>query len=751
MELTSGTGVETEMKHKHLIPACAILLALLLPLGLMARASGEEDVNTSSGSPTPAVDQTATSKLVFNLLSASQYAYRPRPLDAALSEEIFDKYLEALDGNKQYFDASDIARFTPWREQMGQHLRSGTLGPAHGIFALYKERVATRVEWIRALLHEDIFDFSSDERWYYDRQDAQWAVDQTELDGLWRQVVRNDWLRLKLAGKEPDDIRQILDRRYRNMGNSIAALNGEDAFSSLINAYTASVDPHTSYFNPRAAKLFNQRMALSLDGIGAILQKQDDVVVIRELYAGGPAALSEKLRLGDRIVAVGQGEEGPMEDVIGWRLDDVVEKIKGPRGTQVRLDIIPGEANLDSEPTRITLTRAQIRMEAQLATSEIITIPAREDKPEHRIGVIKLPTFYQDYRSGHGKTGPLRSSASDVAELLEKFKHDDVDGVVLDLRNNGGGPLTDAINLSGLFIDYGVIVQVRESGGRVNALEKNRSARPVWDGPLAVLINRGSASASEIVAGAIQDYGRGLVIGETSYGKGTVQNLFSLDRLVDNDAPRLGQLKLTTSQFFRPDGSSTQNRGVVPDIAFPVTLDASEYGESTYDNALPWTRIASAPHERYGDFTRLLPHLEALHAARSEADPEFRWWVEDVSEFRAERARKYISLNEDERRAERDRQNQRNAARQAERERLGLALDPLADDKDDGLWAGERNVAEQAAREEDAKKRPDVLLREASAILADAVDLLASDHILAAEALSPGENRAGNWLQPFAF
>jgi len=730
------------MNRKSLLSTFAIALSLLLPLGLMARASGE-----TGAQDTPAVDQTATSKLVFNLLSGSHYAYRPRPLDAKMSAEIFEHYLEALDGNKQYFDASDVERFANLRAEIGQRLRSGEVAPAHAVFTVYQQRVAARVEWIREVLNEDIFDFSSDEHWYYDRKDAAWAKDQSELDALWRQVVRNDWLRLKLAGKDADAIRKTLDRRYRNMGKSIAALNEEDAFSSLINAYTAAVDPHTSYFNPRQAKLFNQRMALSLDGIGAVLQKQDDVVVIRELYAGGPAALSEKFKPGDRIVGVGQGDgdDSPMEDVIGWRLDDVVEKIKGPRGTKVRLDVVPAEANLDSEPVRITLTRAQIRMEAQLATSEIITIPASDERSERRIGVIKLPTFYQDYRSGGRKNEPLRSSASDVAKLLEDFKEDNIDGVVVDLRNNGGGPLTDAINLTGLFIDRGVVVQVRESGGRVSALEKNRNSRPVWDGPLAVLINRGSASASEIFAGAIQDYGRGLVIGETSFGKGTVQNLFSLDRLVDNDVPRLGQIKITTSQFFLPDGSSTQNRGVVPDIAFPMTVDASEYGESTYDNALPWTRIAAAQHTRYGDFSTLTPQLQRLHLSRSEADPEFRWWVEDVNEFRAERARKYVSLNEAERRAERDRQSERNAARQAERERLGLALDPLANDDDDGLWAGERNIADQVAREEDAKKRPDALLREASAILADAVDLLSADQALAADVLRQASG-PGRWL-----
>jgi len=736
------SGIKPEMNRKHLTCVLVVSLALLLPLGLMARARGE----AATVQDIPALDQSATSKLVFNLLSGSQYAYRPRPLDAAMSKEIFDNYLEMLDANKQYFDASDIERFASWRDQIGQHLRSGTLGPEHEIFALYKQRVAARIAWIREVLDEDIFDFSSDERWYYDRKDAEWAADQAELDTLWRQLVRNDWLRLKLAGKTPDAIRKTLDRRYVNMGKSIASLNEEDAFSSFINAYAAAVDPHTSYFNPRQAKLFNQRMALSLDGIGAVLQKQDDVVVIRELYAGGPAALSKKFKIGDRIVGVGQGEDAPMEDVIGWRLDDVVEKIKGPRGTQVRLDVVPAEANLDSEPVRITLTRAQIRMEAQLATSELITIPARENYPERRIGVIKLPTFYQDYRSGRGKNNPLRSSASDVAKLLEEFKQDEVDGVVVDLRNNGGGPLTDAINLTGLFIDSGVVVQVRESGGRISALEKSRNTKAVWDGPLAVLINRGSASASEIFAGAIQDYGRGLVIGETSFGKGTVQNLFSLDRLVGNDIPRLGQIKITTSQFFLPDGSSTQNQGVIPDIVFPVTVDASEYGESTYDNALPWTRISAASHTRYGDFTLLLPQLEALHIRRSEADPEFRWWVEDVNEFRTERERKYISLNEAERRAERDRQRERNAARQAERERLGLSLDPLANDDDDGLWVGERDVVDQVAREEEAKKRPDALLREASAILADAVDLLASDQTLAAEVL-PLASGPGSWLQ----
>jgi len=730
------------MKPKSMF--CTGLIALLLAAPLFACAA--DPPAQAPASIMPSVDQAATSRLVFSLLSQSQYSYRPRPLDTAMSEQIFDNYLDALDGNKQFFIAADIDGFSPWRERMGEYLRAGMLEPTHTMFTRYKQRVSERVEYARWLLDQDIFDFSGDERWYYDRKESPWPADPGELDALWQQIVRNDWLRLKLAGQEPEQIRRTLERRYLNLGNAVAAYNAEDAFSSVINAYTTTVDPHTNYFNPRAAKVFDERMSLALEGIGAQLQKQDDVTVIRELIAGGPAALSERFEPGDRIIAVGQGEDGPMEDIIGWRLADVVEKIKGTSGSKVRLDVIPATANLDSEPVRITLTRARVRLEAQVAKSEIITVPASGERPARRIGVIKLPTFYQDYRGRQDASGELRSSASDVAELLRTFKQDEIDGVVLDLRNNGGGPLMDAINLTGLFIDRGVVVQVREAGGQVTVLEKPRNTAAIWDGPLAVLINRSSASASEIFAGAIQDYGRGLVIGETTFGKGTVQNVFNLDRMMRNKEPRLGQIKVTVSQFFRPDGSSTQNRGVVPDIQFPVTVDATEYGESTYDNALPWTRIAAAPHPRYGNFGHLVPQLVALHTARSVEDPEFRWWVEDVAEFRAEREKKYISLNEAERRAERERQIARNAERQSERQRLGLDRDPLAETADDGLHADERNVADQAAREEEAKKRPDALLREASAILADAVDLLVSDQALASAVLS--HNRTPErWIQ----
>ena len=730
------------MKVNRIVPASLIALALALavPLALVARADG--DALPSA----PSAEQVTTSKLVYGLLSDSRYAYRPRPLDASMPGEIFDKYLEALDGSKLFFTAQDIARFKPYRAGMGESVRSGDLEPAYTIFALYQQRVADRVAYARSLLGQDIYDFTGADRWNYDREDAPWAADKAELDKLWKQSVRNDWLRLKLAGKKPDEIRKTLDRRYLNMANNVAALNQEDAFQSFLNAYTATVDPHTDYMNPRTAKLFNQSMSLSLEGIGAQLTKQDDVVVIREVIAGGPAAMSGKFKAGDRIVAVGQGASGPMEDVVGWRLDDVVEKIKGAKGTQVRLDVIPAEATLDSKPVRIALNRARIKLEEQAAKSEILDVPAAGQGAAKRIGVIKLPAFYQDFEGRRTRNGEYTSATRDVARLLEQFKTQRIDGVVLDLRSNGGGSLNEAIELTGLFIDKGPVVQVREAGGRI-AVEGDRTPGVTWDGPLAVLVNRGSASASEIFAGAIQDYGRGLVIGETTFGKGTVQNIVPLDRWPANEGDRYGHVKLTIAQFFLPGGSSTQNKGVVPDIAFPVTVDASEYGESTYDNALEWRQIAAVPHQRYGNFSALLPRLDALHGARIAKDKEFRWWADDVAEFRAEREKKYVSLNEAERRSERDRDEAKRKQRQAERKALGLDLDPLADSSaDDGLQASERNVAEDAAREKAAEKRPDPLLRESAAILADAVRLLNSDRQLSAQVL-PESTAPGTWTQ----
>lgn len=724
------------MKLSHTLLALALAT---VPLALLARADGD-------GLAGPTADQATTSKLVYGLLSDSRYAYRPRALDDALSQDVFKRYLEAIDPGKMFLTAQDVAKFSSQKDKLDEAIKTGQVEPAYAIFALYKQRVDQRVAYARGLLKQNIFDFNGNDRWEYDREDVPWAADGAALDQVWKQSVRNDWLRLKLAGKKPDDIRKTLDKRYANLGKTYADFNGEDAFQTFLNAYTSAIDPHTNYFDPRGAERFNQSMSLSLEGIGAVLQKQDDVVVIREIVPGGPADLSDKLKPGDRIVGVGQGASGALEDVIGWRIDDVVEKIKGPKGTQVRLDILPAEVGLDTKPNRLVLTRDKVRLAEEAAKSEILTVPANASTPAQRIGVIKLKGFYQDFEGRRKNANDYASATRDVAKLLAQFRTQKLDGVVLDLRGNGGGSLNEAVELTGLFIDKGPVVQVRESGGRVS-VENDRTPGVAWDGPLAVLVNRGSASASEIFAGAIQDYGRGLVIGETTFGKGTVQNLVDLDRWPANEKARFGQVKLTIAQFFRVAGGSTQNKGVVPDIAFPVTVDASEYGESTYDNALPWTRIASVPHTQYGNFAPLLPKLETLHQARIAKDAEFQWQEEDVARFKAEAAKKYISLNEGVRRAEKDKLDAIRKSRQEERKRLNIALDPLLEDRaDDGLQTNERDIAKEAAREKAAENLPDPMLRESAAILADAAHLLNGDRALAGQVL-PESKAPGHWAE----
>jgi carboxyl-terminal processing protease len=715
----------------------SIAVALATPLALLA---GSSDIALSSG---PTQDQSTTARMVHGLLSDSRYAYRPRALDDALSREILTEYLKTLDPGKVFLTAQDVAGFQRYATTLDDAIKSGQVDPAWTIFGTYRQRVEDRIAYARGLLKGE-FDFTRDERYQYDREDAPWA-EPAALDTLWRQSVKNDWLRLKLAGKPADEIRKTLDKRYANLLTSVNELKGEEVFQSFLNAYAGSIDPHTDYMTPRSAENFNLSMSNSLEGIGAVLFRQDDVVVVREIVPGGPAARSGRLKPGDRIVGVGQGTSGEMKDVIGWRIDDVVALIRGTPDTLVRLDVVAAEAPLDSKPQTLQLTRAKVRLEDQRAKAETIVVPASGDAPARRIGVIKLPGFYQDFEARRRNDANYASATRDVARMLGEFRSQKVDGVVLDLRGNGGGSLNEAVELTGLFIDKGPVVQVRESGGRVN-VQYDQDAGVAWDGPLAVLINRGSASASEIVAGAIKDYGRGLVIGETTFGKGTVQTMVDLDRWPANEKPRFGELKLTVAQFFRPDGSSTQNKGVAPDVAFPASVDAGEFGESTYPNALPWTRIAAAPHLRYGNFAPLLGPLQARHQARAGKDVEFQWWAEDVRRFREEQAKKSISLNEAERRAERDRFDAQRKQRAEERKRLGIEQDPLLEARaDDGLAADERNVAESVAREKAAEKRIDPLLRESAAILADAVALLGKDATLAAQVLPATRNGAGHW------
>ena len=705
------------------------LLPLLLAGAVGATAATSEPATKADVALAPTAKQAEAAAWVAQLLSNSRFHYQPAPLDDKLSAEIFDRYIESLDGDRSFFLQSDLDRFAGYRTSFDDALRDRQLQPAFDIFNVYVQRVRERSSKARELLAKD-FDFTVDESYGFDREEAPWATSESELDELWRKRIKNDVLRLKLAGKEMPAIRTTLKRRYDNFEERVREINSEDLFQSFINAYASAIEPHTAYMNPRTTENFNISMRLSLEGIGAVLQRDDEeYTVIRSIVPGGPAAMSGKVKVGDRVVAVGQGKSGPMTDVVGWRIDDVVDLIRGPKDSYVRLDVLPAEVGSDGKHELVTIARQKVKLEEQAAKRSIIDIGEGDDA--RRVGVITLPTFYQDFEGRRRDEADYRSATRDVQRLLGELKTEKVDGVVIDLRDNGGGSLTEAIELTGLFIDQGPVVQVKDSRRSID-IEGDGMPGTDWDGPLAVLINRSSASASEIFAAAIQDYGRGLIIGEPSFGKGTVQNLIDLDLFARGEEPGLGQLKMTIAQFFRVDGGSTQHKGVSPDVKFPVTLDATEYGESAYDNALPWAQIAPADYKSEADFAPLLPLLQRQHDARATTDREFRWWGEDVAEYRKQRAEKTISLNEATRRAERERQDARRKQREAERKAAGLAADDRNSDGDDGLQADERDPVAEAARERENEERPDPLLREAAHVLADAIDVLSTDRTLAA-------------------
>jgi carboxyl-terminal processing protease len=712
-----------------------LVFSALLPLTLAIAAAGTPaPAAKAAATMAPTDAQAAATTLVYGLLSDSRYAYRPMALDDKLSADIFRRYFESLDSDKLFFTQSDMSRFAPYRTRLDDAIKQQDLKPAYDIFNTYVRRVDERAAFARSLLAKP-FDFSAKDSWAFDREKANWAPDQAALNDIWRKYVKNDALRLKLAGRTQDEIRKTLDKRYATLASRVHELRRDDVFENFMNAYATSIDPHTSYMSPRSAENFNMQMRLSLEGIGAVLQRQDEFVVIRTLVPGGPAASTGKIKVGDRVVAVGQGDKGAMTDVVGWRIDDVVDQIRGAKGSKVRLDVLPADAGIDGKHNLVSIVRDKVKLEEQAASKSIIDVQGK------KIGIITLPGFYLDFEAARRGDPDARSATSDVAKLLTELKAQKVDGVVMDVRENGGGSLVEAVELTGLFIDKGPVVQVRESGGRVS-VENDDNRGVAWDGPLAVLVNRSSASATEIFAAAIQDYGRGLVVGEPTFGKGTVQNLIDLDRWPAKTGPQFGQVKLTIAQFFRVDGDTTQHAGVVPEIQFPVTVDATEFGESMFDNALPASKIAMAPHSNLGNFSPILPTLLADHNVRVAKDKEFTWWSQDVAQFRAERDKKVISLNEADRRVERDKAEAKRKAREAERKALGLLV--AKSDDDDGLQADERNVSQQVAAEAAAKNRPDPLLRETAAILADAISLLSGNAKLAAQVM-PVTHQATVW------
>ena len=674
----------------------------------------------------PRPDQSQAAHLSAEVLT--HHHYKQMPLDDAISSVIFDNYLKTLDSEKVFFTQSDIDLFSPTRTSLDDAILHEDLRIPYAIFNRYQQSIEERIGYARALLNKG-FDFKEHESYQFNRKNAAWPQSEDELNDLWRKRVKNDWLRLKLAGKDDKAIRETLNKRYDKMLSGLSKINGDDVFQYFMNAYTTAIDPHTSYFGKRAAEEFDISMKLSLVGIGAVLQGKDEYTVIRELVAGSPALLSGKIKIGDRIVGVGQGKDGSIVEVVGWRIDDTVALIRGAEDSVVRLDVLPAESGPDGEHKIISLIRKKISLDKQAAKKSIIEV--KDGNVTRHIGVISLPGFYQDFAAHQNGDKNFRSASRDVSRLLKELKKENVDSVLMDLRNNGGGSLAEAIELTGLFIGKGPVVQQRDSEGHIS-VESDAHAGVVWDGPLGVFINRASASASEIFAAAIQDYGRGFVIGEPSFCKGTVQSVIGLDQLVKNPKPELGELKMTIAQFFRINGGTTQLRGVTPDISFPPQADSSDFGESSFDNALPWSQIKAASYTPTGDLSGVVPLLKTIHEARVSKDKDFQYLIKDIAEAIVQHKKILISLNEDERRKEREVQDAR--IKSHGNNKATSAID-VAARQDDGLQSNERNLDSDLAFEKAQKDSKDIFLNEAVHILSDEVSLLQKNARLAVEVL----------------
>lgn len=642
--------------------------------------------------------------------------YSSQAYDDQLSSQHLDAYLDSLDRSRMFFTAGDIKEFERYRLVMDEALAKGKLDAGFSIFNRFQSRLEERLNGLIAELPEivEAMDFTQDESYLLDVEDRIWASSAAELDDRWRKQIKNQVLSLKLAGKEKDEIAPIVIKRYTHQLNRVEQYNSQDVFQIYANSLAELYDPHTNYLSPRRSENFNINMRLSLEGIGAVLQSEDEYTKVARLVAKGPADKQGELQPADRIVAVGQGKDGNLEDVVGWRLDEVVELIRGPKDSTVRLEVIPAKSKATDQHKVITIVRNKVKLEEQAAQKKILEIPAGDETI--RIGVIDIPAFYIDFDAMRRGEKEYKSTTRDVKRLLGELEQEGVAGIVIDLRNNGGGSLQEANELTGLFIEYGPTVQIRHASRRVW-----RDGKDVWrdgkrlksdyyDGSLVVLVNRLSASASEIFAGAIQDYQRGIIVGDRSFGKGTVQTLIPLKE---------GQLKITESKFYRISGESTQHRGVVPDVAFPTLYDIEEIGESALNRALNWDQINAVRHRNYDDLSTVLPVINQQFKSRSKRNPDFVFLEDQIALAQEARHITELPLNEGARIALRDTQEAKaltieNKRRKAKGEELLTSLEEPSED-DEEL---EQDIVSE---HNDEEPENDVLLLEAGNVLVDAL------------------------------
>ncbi len=682
-------------------------LALTALALLVLSAAGSSGVPAATGLlPAGAIAPTPQQRLLAPRIASilEQNHYRHIPIDQHLSPLVFQHYLTTLDGQHDYFLASDIASFQRWKYRFGDMIHTGEVDPAYLIFNVFQQRNRERIDYALKLLDTEP-DFTVNESFTVDREHASWPQTEQQMDELWRERVKNDAISLMLTGKTWPQAVDTLRKRYESVLKRIGEVSPEDVFEALMNSYCAAYDPHSNYFSPRSSEEYRIQMSLSYEGIGASLTQNDDYVTVTSILPGGPAAADGSLKPNDRITAVGQGATGPMVDIIGWRVDDVVQLIRGREGTVVRLQILPAGATPGTAERTLALTRNKVTLQNEAPKKEIRQIT--RSGHVYKIGIITVPSFYNDMEDTGGGGTANRSTTNDVRRLLQQLAaQGGVDALVLDLRGDGGGYLPEAIGLTHLFINHGPVVQLRDTTGQLEVLNEPDTGQ-VYSGPLAVLVDRTSASASEIFAGAIQDYHRGLIIGQTTFGKGTVQSVIPLDRWTSQ--PLEGQVTVTIGKFYRVTGESTQLRGVTPDVMLPSPISPQDVGESMMDNALPWDRIAAAPFRALPGFSpALIQALTAEQSERAMSNSDYQWLMASLAMLDQERDEKTLSLNLAQRQQERAMQDQERLTQENQR-RTADALTPV------------KSVADI-----DAADEPDVILAQAADIMADEIAYHAS-------------------------
>ncbi|ESQ13609.1 MAG TPA: tail-specific protease [Chromatiaceae bacterium] len=678
------------------LAAAMLLTMIVLPF------NGHAEVQTVGLSELFPNERQARTTLVINKV-LERLHYRNFRLDNQFARETVSNYFEDLDPNKSFFLERDVDRFTRGADRLDDDLSKGKLDTAFDIFRVYRMRVDSRIEYALSLLQEP-FNFDLPETYQFDREDADWSKNDAEVKEIWRKRVKYDYLTLKLADKTDQEIREQLRKRYEGITRRIHQFTADDVFQTFVNAYTRTLEPHTSYMSPSTSENFDISMRLKLEGIGAVLSAENEYTVIQRTIPGGPARQSGQIHGGDKIIGVGQGLDGTMDDVVGWRLQDVVDKIRGPKGSVVRLLVMPKAEGSGGRTREVRLVRNEIQLADQAAKSYIIDESTNDTSASApvRIGIIELPAFYRDFRAESQGNRNFTSTTRDVRKAIKELKAQSIDGLVIDLRGNGGGSLTEATSLTGLFIDKGPVVQVKDALGKVE-VEVDPEPGVIYTGPLAVLVDRNSASASEIFAGAIQDYGRGIIIGEPTFGKGTVQTLIDLDRYVPGKDADLGRLRLTMAEFYRVSGGSTQLRGIEPDIRFEFGLDIEDHGERSLENALPWNRIHPARHAQYE--THGISLLRERSAQRIAQDDGFRMLTARGRLLSEMNEQDVVSLRESERRVESDRR-ERILKQQRDNFLRARGIEPVDEDADhvdeDALEAQQdvidRIQAEEAAR-----------------------------------------------------